>query len=154
VSWEADAAEVLRLVDAALAVREPVPDAVARAIGVALPKVADVAKFVKHVGTFAGGPFEVVEAWYRDDLGSGTLLLYARPALSPPLLEDVLDLAHFGPKPLPSAELVPPEGVRTYTYDVDRGAREVKLQFAAQSRKLLFASVAWSPRRAAAKAAK
>jgi hypothetical protein len=140
------ALEVLRFVEAALAVREPVPDAVQRAIGIALGSPTQIAMWTQLTGTVERGPVESVKLSYRPDLGSGSVYFHVRTTLSPPIMHELLDLERYGPTPVPDVSLAPPPGVRTYEYAVHGGAKTVTFQFTGTTHQLLYVSVAWNPR--------
>lgn len=153
MSWQKEAATVMHLVEAAMAVKEPNADDLARALDVTLVHTGNVAKWASFSGSYLDGPIEKVDFSVRNDIGNGSVFLRARPNAKHVLEREMIDLDRFGDRPMPENNPVFPEGVLTYEYEIERGPtylKKVAFQFTAKTHKFVFAKVAWM--RTAAKA--
>jgi hypothetical protein len=86
-----DGAEVMRFVDALMALPKPEPAAVARALGVPLVLTAQRHNYEDYGGVFTGGPFSEVKSGHHPGTDYGLVELSARHLLP----KSALDLSGF-----------------------------------------------------------
>ena len=133
--------EVVAIVDALVALRDPSPESVAQILGTTF---APGRRSEQFDGVFTHGPFEKASLRYYKELSAGLLIVDARPNSG--LVATNIDLRKYGPPPPPEVSspthLGGSEGYYSLGFTPARGVK-VHFQFTQQTARLYKIVVDW-----------